>query len=257
LVPLALRDQGFLSARMGVLFDEEAAPSAERVLIPRLEALGGKVVERVRLPRTYEGVASGVATALVSFRSKDVDRVVFWAGPAAALLFTRQAESQGYRPRYGLHSLDAPDFLQQFVPPAQLRGAVGAGWSPAGDVPDEVYPPTPRERACWSVANRRAGTNFTRRSMRQNDNELSHLAALYTCDALFVLRAALPPGGPLDPAAVRGHIQALGDSYEAVYPPGASFARGKLDGGKFYAHLSYDADGCGCFRYVSEWMRAP
>lgn len=259
-LPVALRDQGFLTRRIGVVFDDATARSAEQVLIPTLEALGGTVVDRVGLGSTAESFSSGTVSTVVRFRLRDVDRVVFFAsGFAPFLLFARAAEAQGYRPRYGITSFDAPDVVQQFVPSEQLRGTVGAGWMPAVDVPDEVYPPTSAERACWTSVNRRLGTNFSRRSVRQNGNDLSPLVALWACESLFLAQTALAPvkGRPIDPAAVQGHIHALGDTYPSVFPSGTSFARGKVDGGKHYAHLSYDAGGCACFRYVSGWLRIP
>ena len=255
-VPVALRDQGFMSKRMGV-FVINNLPSmrrtADRILIPKIESLGGRVIETFYSDQmTVQEWGTDIASAVLLFNSRGIDRVVFWAWGADWAEFAKQAQAQRYFPRYGIHSLLAPNGYSGDAPPDQRRRTVAAGWAPGVDVPDEQFPLTDRERACLEAINRRAGTRFSQRSVAL-DAPLSS-AAIAFCQYLNVTKAALAPtaGKALGQGQVWGLFHALGDEPPVVTPPQTRFAPDKWDGSRYYAHLAYTTS-CSCFRYTTGW----
>jgi len=257
LLPQALRDQGYMTQKMAVV-GVDLPPlkrSAQKVLVPAIEAAGGKVVEQVYFAESYSAISAGIANAVLTFSQKGIDRVVFWGpGGGLPLLFSRQADSQGYKPRYGVTTYDAPAFFQDLAPPGQFHGAVGVGFVTQGDLADKVAPPlTDREKACFAVVAKGAGMTFT--SRRQSN---AAGLALGACEYIGVLKAALANtvGTSLAPNEVAGHVYALGTSYAPVTMVKSRFGPGRPDGASSYARLAYD-DGCSCFKYASGWLDSP
>jgi hypothetical protein len=140
--------QGFLTktSRVGIL--QVDTPDFDRVrtvgIEPELRAAGVPAAEVYRTA-PVEGAASASLTirdaqaAVLRFASTGVDRVLF-AHPYGALLdlsFMRQAEQQGYHPKYGLSSHDGPVAMSKGnAAPAQLAGARGLGFQIFDDFSD-------------------------------------------------------------------------------------------------------------------------
>ncbi|HYZ92441.1 MAG TPA: hypothetical protein VFA34_08605, partial [Actinomycetota bacterium] len=124
---LARRQFFAAKAKVGVvrLEDDAMQRVVEEVVKPELAArkitFGGEAV--LTKP---EDISAGV----LRFRSNGVTHVLIIDDSGlVAFAWMQQAESQGYRPRYGLTSADAPSaFLINNVPHAQLRGSIGVGW---------------------------------------------------------------------------------------------------------------------------------
>src|SRR5439155_19261289 len=79
---------------------------------------------------------SQMSTAVVRFRSKAVDRVMFVSQSAEAnlaLAFSEVADNQDWHPGYALSSVSIPEALAQNVPPSQLANMRGVGWLPVVD----------------------------------------------------------------------------------------------------------------------------
>jgi ABC-type branched-subunit amino acid transport system substrate-binding protein len=256
LLPMALKEQGFMTQKMAVVGVDTPAlkRSAQKVLVPALEAAGGKVVEQVYLAESYSGVGGGTANAVLAFKDK-VDRVVFWGpGGAVALLFSRQAFSQNYHPRYAVTTYDAPAFIQDNAPPGQFSGAVGVGFATLGDLADRVAPPlTDKEKACFASVSKRAGNTYTSRRQATAAG-----IALGACEFFGVMQAALAPtaGKTLATNEVADYVYALGTSYAPVNLEKSRFGKGRPDGVVSYKHLRWD-DVCGCFNYQGPWRDSP
>lgn len=256
LLPLALRDQGFLTQKIGVVGLDlpPVKRSAQKVLVPALEAAGGKVVEQVYFTPSYSAAGAAIANAVLAFKDK-VDRVVFWSpGGGAALLFPRQADSQGYHPRYAITTYDAPALTQDYVPASQFKGAVGVGFAPQTDLADKVATPLlDTEKACFAVVNKRAGTALATR--RQNT---AAGLALGACEFFSLMKEALAPvvGKPLATNEVASYVYALGTGHSPVMAVRSRFGKGRPDGIVAYSHLAFD-DACACFAYQGPWRDSP
>ena len=106
---------------------------------PRLAAAGVDVVEEVALRQPPSAAGAGdtaaqISNAILRLRASNVTHVAFVpTGGAVPFIFMNEAESQGYRPRYAMNSLDIPYFVSDQAPAGQLAGALAIGWSPASD----------------------------------------------------------------------------------------------------------------------------
>lgn len=254
LLPDALAQRDFLTQKMGVVaYDLPSLRQSAGLLISELERRGGKVLDAVYMTPTYDGLGSGTANAVLRFKGLGIDRVVMWAPEGGALLlFANNAESQGYYPRYGVSTFDAPGLMARTLRARQLRGAVGVGFLQGRDLADSHAPPlNPRERRCFDVLEKRTDTRYTSRN--QNSGAQFGLAA---CTLVWFTRDALATGAgvPLRNAEVGDHITALGSSYRPVITVGSEFGPRRLDGINHYRHLVYD-ESCTCFRHVGRWRR--
>lgn len=113
--------------------------AAERHLKPALAAIGVRVEIERELPpvsgTSLGDIAAEIANASLAFRSAGVTHVLIESESAAyPLLFMQYAESQGYRPRYGLSTQSLTSALEAAASPNQLFGVVAVGWQPLADV---------------------------------------------------------------------------------------------------------------------------
>lgn len=253
-LPGALNDAGFLTQKMGLFTqDRPSLNRAAKVLISEIEKRGGKFIATATFKPSYDGLAADTAAAVLSFKNKDVDRVVVWAPQCGTLIaFSRQAQSQGFSPRYGLTTYQTPAFCADsgLIEPSQLKGAVGAGFLMTSDVSKAGAPPiTPREKACFDTVKKRSGDTFTQRSASGNAG-----VALATCELLYFAQKALAPatGRSIGNGEVATYVARLGTSYQAVNVAKTSYAPNKLDGVQVYARIEYRTS-CSCFGYAGGW----
>ena len=265
LLPRALAEQGFFSDpshKLAVVsWDFELMmDTANNTLVPELERLGANVEEVRFIHEPNDAVwIAGVHQTVREFQERGIDRVVFWDHGGGPQVFLPAAEDQGYRPRYGFSSLTGGDARTNHLPKPQLWGAVGAGWVPGVDVPDETFPLTARELACLAIVNERIGTDYAARNPIDSKS-LRSIVAMNSCEYAMLLRDALAPatGKPLAAADVRSHFLALGDRHRSVTPPSPVFGPGLYGGGDSYALIRFVGRkfACrhrnrGCFRYVT------
>lgn len=245
----------FDDASLGIVaYDTPAYRYAtDEVVLPRLAALGVEVVERAAVgqPDAVAGLgamSSQLGNAILRFRAAGVDRVIFVeAGGAVTFLFMNEAESQGYRPKYGLHTLNIPEFqADDQAPAAQLDGAIGVGWVPGDDLDEAQYPPglTGVDR-CLEIF-RAAGVS----------TGVSPASSLGYCDAIFLLKEALERAPSLDAAGLHAGIAALGDSHDSAVTLSARYVPGRHDSAAAYRLLTFDT-ACTCFAYTGEPKAMP
>jgi hypothetical protein len=122
---------GVEPVRIGLLHaDTPTIDRAFALLGKHLTAAGYTVVDNL----TYSGAPD--SSQAVKFRSDRVTHV--FPDNLGGFLFPQAAESQGYRPRYGVSTQNLTyAFMQETAPKAQLNGLVGAGWQPTSDVDQE------------------------------------------------------------------------------------------------------------------------
>jgi hypothetical protein len=190
------------------------------------------------------GAGSGTESAAAfQFRSRGITHVI--GTGLNTYLFMTPAQAQGYHPRYGVSTFNAPGvLLQDNVPKPQLAGALGIGVDPTGDV-DAAHDPgmvSGPERSCLATM-RAAGQNFGAR-------RLAAAVGLFDCDVFRLLKRSMLAGGGLDPSAIVRGVQRGGRGFV----PAETFASG-LGPGRFALagsarDLGWDAH-CVCFRYLS------
>lgn len=239
----ALQAQGFFGAgtRLGVIRTNNPTGLRvyEKYFKPTLASFGVTPVD--------EGTSSSTGASAVAqrFAEKQINRVAFiTARGGPPLFFMSHAQSQGYFPRYGLASPDGPSFLAQAAPYTQLRGAVGAGWSPGLDVLDPEGPPyTAAENRCMDV-HRKGGTNYPSRSE-------GGTPALMFCDLLWLFEeVGVKAGRTLNVSSFASALAELQASHQTTVTFGTRFGSIIFDGASQYRLLTFDdSPSCRCFRY--------
>lgn len=245
----ALVRQGFLTpnSTVGLLwFDFAPYVEARRSgLLPALERHG------ITLKSEYQAhfggsvsdlgsIATQMQNAQLRFRSDGVDRVITldYQG-TLQYFFMQSAESQEYRPKYGMASWSDAEFLRANSPEAQLAGSTGIGWMPYYDVPVHQHPVDASRRRCLA-AMKAYGVPPIK---AQGDAILQFRA----CGEVFFLAELLNTAADLSPAGLATTARSLG-----TQPSYVGFAEryggDKLWGAAGYRDLVHDAT-CSCFAY--------
>jgi hypothetical protein len=148
----------------------------------------------------YSTSNADVSGYVLRMKSDGISHVLFC--DLGLFVFATQAETQRYRPRYGVSTFNTPVlFLQGVVPDAQLAGAVGSGFDPTLDV-DAAHDPSkaelPAVAACEEIA-RKAGLSYA------PERRFAHGVLYDTCDILQLIVASAKAAVSLDgPGLVRG-----------------------------------------------------
>jgi len=194
--------------------------------------------------------SSGAQNAVLKFSSDCVDHVAFVGNVALDYLFMNVAQQQGYNPRYGLSSLEAPPVIVQNLaqPTSQLHGAVGPGWSPYSDVNAAQMDAVAKASAAYCLG------MLKHAGLAPSDNN-STVLALPSCEGpMFALTV-------FDQWIAGGRTGSLLDVVNGLgsgYRPAGSFASlidaAHHDGASEFRGFAY-VDGCTCFRYVTGLQR--
>ncbi|MFN2527073.1 MAG: ABC transporter substrate-binding protein [Actinomycetota bacterium] len=252
LMPVAYQQAGAITEKMGLVgFDlPDLRRATEEILIPGLEARGGVVLDKIYVPPEYQSAAS-IAQAVLRFNQQGIDRVVFFApGGAAWLIFGREADAQDYRPGYNVSSYDNANYIEGLLPRSQLEKTVGAGYRVQYDVTESAQPDArPIEEECWRIMKERAGVEINNRNQTPNPG-------LHYCDAFWLLQTALSParGKQFDPPDVAGLYFSVGSRFAPSLMLESFFTPKRTDGVSLYAPFKF-YDGCGCFKYTSNYRR--
>jgi hypothetical protein len=246
-----LADLGFFTpgAKVGILrFDQPVqARAVNGVMRPKLAQRNVNVVaeEAVSYPDSINGfgaTSAQLSSAVLRLRAAGVTHVVPLDDHGIlCFLFMPQADSQGFRPRYGLSTNNQPFVIEDNVPPEQFKGAVGVGWIPADDVAFERNPGgNPTEDRCREIF-QKAGAQFPSRFAWSN--------ALNYCDSLLFLKSAVDRAPTL---SVDGFRTAVADlaagGFASAYTFRTAFTRDRHDGAAAYRAFRFHDD-CRCVRY--------
>jgi hypothetical protein len=184
---------------------------------------------------------TNMTSAVLQFSGNGVTHVI--VTNADLLPFQISANNQGYRPRYGITSYNAPQtFLEGNSPQGQNNGAMGVGWSPSFDVSDANDPgPTgPGETECLAMQ-AKGGQTFS-------GKRLAEAVAFAFCDGLRLIVDAATAGGGLLGQQIYAGAQKLATRFS----PAFTFANG-LGPGRLYIpgagrDIVWDT-GCSCIKY--------
>lgn len=228
--------------------------TADNVIIPRLAAQGIQVRERVivRHPGSLSGFGDSsaqISSGILRMRSRGVTHVMILDDHGIlTFLFMPQAEGQGWRPAYGLNSLNQGITMAQNAPDGQLPGVTMIGWVTTDDVLEEQDPPASATKELCLGIMKAAGIEYPAR--------VAVASALGYCDAFLFLAAAFGQAPELSAAGLRAGADRLGASYLSPLGFATRFGPGRFDGGAAYRRVVYDQP-CGCFRYTGSDAQAP
>lgn len=200
---------------------------------PIVDATFGKHGLKVAAYGKVATDSSNIGTIVNDFKAKGITHVITPGyGPA---LFMNYAESQNYRPLYGLASSMQPTTTASVVPPTQLAGSVAVGWQPVVDVKEEDRPALGANEALCQKLMRDAGQPY------------DAVAAGY-CDALFVLQRATRGASVVNRSVLRRGYEGLGEwdsvlTFRSFMSPSRPH-----DAGAGYRLAPYQ-QGCLCYRY--------
>jgi ABC-type branched-subunit amino acid transport system substrate-binding protein len=242
--------QGFFGSnpKIGLLrYDTPLHQSfSDRVIKPALAAHHLAVAQEIAIRAPSSAAAAGdtaaqLSNAVLRFRSAGVDHLLFApSGGAVPFIFGPLAQSQGYHPRYALNSLDIPRFVAENLPPGQLHGALGVGWTPAGDLFDNDLPGRndAAEATCFAIT-----------------HDHSDFAVRF-CDGLFFLKQAYLGARGLKAPDLLAAVDKLGVAFDSPYTFATRFGAGHHDAAAAVRTIAYD-DGCRCFRYEGPLVPVP
>ena len=220
------------SPKVGILTEDVpmSKESAAKGLKPALSAHGFPVAAEVVYPDVID---SPWQTYVLQFKQQGIDHVLFSTSTyewLAAVLFMRQADAQGYRPRYGLTTDVDPggDFTDN-VPASQLPGAIAVGWSPSSDIGTPLS--GPQYDLCMKIE-KAAGQPGS--------------SAPWVCEYLFFLQDALAHAPEFSVKGLEAGVTAMGRTYPAMFAPVNDFSNGRKAGITQVQTTAYD-QGCGCF----------
>jgi hypothetical protein len=248
--PRALAEDGYFGndAVVGVVtYDTPAyARATDTVLVPELQRLGIDKVEVARIPFAMTPAELGGSTAPLSnavlrFRQEGVTHVMFLeAGAVLAFLWFPQAESQRYRPRYGLNSQSGP--VTHSAEAAQLRNALAIGWIPFIDVGDTRRTQLPPGFASCLKIMRAAGAQYSA------DNPNAKRASGSNCDAFRLLQAGMAAAGRnLTADGFARGIASIGGRFKSAHSYAVDL-RSRRDGASVVRPFAYRSN-CECWRY--------
>ena len=225
--------------------NDNQGKEVEGLLVKALTGAGRTPVV-FRYAPTGSQQQSDFQSAVLQFRSAGITHVL--ADGANLAVFMIQAQSQNYRPRYGISSYSAPQpFLQGLAPASQLVGSMGVGSAPTIDVNAPQDPGgTPGSAYCKKVL-ADGGQTFS-------GKRFAEAVAFALCDGLrATVGAAVASGGLTGPEIVRG-IASSGPTFPTAFAfvSGLSADNSALPGAG--RDLAYGS-ACSCFAYSGSSYR--
>jgi hypothetical protein len=248
---------GVAPVKVGVLsFAEPASRYAlTKALLPTLASAGYRdvVTQEIASPKSTQDsgpTISAIQAAVLKFRQSGVTHFLpLDIGAGLALYFGLNADNQKYYPRYGLTTSDGVQTLLEAAsfPKSQLAGAVGYGWYPLIDLPFSKNP----DNGPYSNAARRACLKLMSDGGESLSTSVQKRSAVFECDQLNFLKAALEAGGPaITQASFLAGVAKIGTSFLAGNTFSTVFGAQLHDGVSSARLFAYDGK-CECFGYTS------
>jgi hypothetical protein len=233
-----LHDQGFFAkgARVGLVRFDPAPYSrvTKNVIKPRLAHYGVKLTDEaiISYPDAFSGYSdmnAALGAAILSFKQKDVNRVIFFDGIGEIETFwLPQAQSQKFNPIYGFSSMSWPNWQAGLAPYEQLEKSIGVGWSPFFDVPAFNDPGGTRaSRDCKEAL---AAGGVASGAGRNNK-----------CDSLFFMKTLFDRTKSFTVGGLREVADGLGNGWVPAASFSTSFGPGRYDGPSSYRYFYWDS----------------
>jgi hypothetical protein len=206
-----------------------------------LASVGSKAVQTFRFSTKNNN--ADMSSAVLQFRGNGIDHVI---GTESSLVaFQLQAQSQGYRPRYGVHTLNAPlTFLQSNGGATQNTGAIGVGWAPSFDVDDARDPGNinPGVPLCDGIM--KAG------NQSYSGKRLARTVAYAFCDGLRLIAEGAKAGGGLNGLAIHDGVLKVAPGFHSAFSFASGLRPGRLTVPGGVRPLEFKTD-CACYHYSS------
>lgn len=245
-----------------ITYDVPEYVRAAKVLEDALKAQGQtvKITAKIRFAdRTSDtsNTAAAISNAELRMASAGVNHVmIFDLNGLLSLLFMTNAESQGYRPRYGLTSQSSGSHLADLLGASangQLTNATGIGWIPVLDLSKSEYPggkgPAARE-TCRRIMIKGGQSQGL-------SSPGAELVALGQCDDIFMLQKAFRSvTGAVSGSVLQKAIEDLGAGFATAQSFSTRFGSGRHDGVSAARDMAYVV-ACKCFRYTSGLVSLP
>jgi len=200
------------------------------------------------VPQAYGDLGAAnaaISSAVLDFQTRGIDHVVVQDGPAGlfggtglTLQWLNAAESQQYRPRYGMNSYNSPG--SQALPATQQANMLFVSWTNATAASDAGWKTNTTREACFKIM-RDAGVNLSLNNQS---------VATVICDSLFLFKRL---GDRLTTITADSFIAAadrLG-AYPTASVFGASLRKGKHDGGDLVRDGHF-VTSCACVAFDSK-----
>lgn len=189
-----------------------------------------------------------MSSAVLRFQASRVDVVLFantaGGGPS---LFMPTAESQQYRPNYGISSYEFLRTAVTLAPKEALARSVGPGWLHGYDLTDaSSLPKNPERDKCVKI--------FRDGGITVDDKTTLTIGAV--CEAVFLLRDGMNAVASGGAKSFRAGVEGLGRFLTASTDPLLFGVGRRHDAIGLYRETRFDSD-CGCFHYVSPAMPIP
>lgn len=227
---------GIAPVKIGVqAFDTAAGRHYVAVLQRALQRYGLRVDETDLHSTDVSQNSAATSAAVLRFSARGVTHVF-----NANVLFYRDADSQGYKPRYAVDDTVAtPALLAQNVGKSQLHGAMGAGYLPAYEVPrpQDVSPAATRCKQLMT----RAGEDV--------HQPLTLAYVLQACDAMNFLERGFAAGGAVSAVGLRNGLSRMGP-FQSSITYRSTPSPSHYDGASGIRDFTY-RDDCGCFAFPS------
>ena len=195
---------------------------------------------------SFSGAGAAVSNAILTFRSRGVDRITFItvSETGTMLAMSAAASSQQYYPGWILSSLAGTALLQGQAPADQLENTRVYGWLPSQDVSPSLYdPPNAAQRRCYG---------YLKASGIKPVSAADYSYAQSICEALFAYETALGrTGGGITGSAVVAALDGVGTAFQSVFDlQGAALfsASRRNDVPRLYRQAAWK-DSCSCFAY--------
>jgi ABC-type branched-subunit amino acid transport system substrate-binding protein len=217
------------------------ADVTRKVLRPALARLGVDVVEEATFDQQAQ--QQDVGNAVLKFRAAGVNTVLFLSNANAPFFFIPAASSQGYFPRYGFSSTNAPELQAENFPAQSLQGSAVVGLNRFADINGGGRPMPSSQERCARIFMARGG-NYP--------SGVSYITVHGWCDLFFFFQAigaAAVRAGHLDVDTLLQARNQLGSTIDLSSSYLTRFDARRIDGVDGYRMLRYDA-GCTCFTYA-------
>ena len=234
------------TSKLGILYDtcSNGDRAFNRTVVPYLQQQGiSYEVSKLNCASgagDASSIAAQVQNAVLTFNSHGVKTV--WASGVPLVLFSTDAESQGYRPQY-ITSVGGAA-LEANMQAAQIANLHGFGWMPAVDVDpaNQPYAHSPAQTACLSKLSAEGLTPTA-----YND----FMIAYTSCDSISLYAAALTvTHGNTDPSTVEAALAQIEPTFQgaATYNGGYTVSGNQAGGAQSWRAYNY-ATSCSCLQY--------
>lgn len=240
------------ASKIGLLYSGTAtAPdfgeAVRKGLEPELAKRGLKISVRAE-------ACTECTNVVTRFRQEGITHVLFFAGsPVNPALFMQAAESQQFRPWYGIYTSNAPGFLLQYLaPPEQLVKSMGPGWDPNGDIApeDNPYKRTAAEQRCLQLMDRTG---------QKSTEPLTVTFQIRACVQNWLLQEAMGRARPtLTAQALAGAMEKATGFYALKGAPlGFRYSADRLNNGHVQFRRLVFNTSCSCYRYTGPIQSMP